>query len=130
MNQAKEKAIEQHDVATYLLKTTYPAIKDPKLLITILHNIHSSINSAMDALIGKELPSFRQKIIYLQEKNYKTIFIQEVYELIELHKKSPMEFSRDGKYVICSENYHLKPISVDSIHDLLNQTKDLLDLIH
>ena len=129
MNEAKDKAIQQHGVADYLLKTTYPAIKDPKLLVTILHNLHSSIDSAMDAIIGKELPSFRQKILHLQEKKHKTKFIQEVHELIELHNKSPIEFSRNGKYVICTENYRLEPITIDSIYELLEQTKELLNLI-
>jgi hypothetical protein len=125
-----EKAWQQHDVANYLLKTTYPAIKDPKLLLTILHNIYSCVNSTMDSIIGKELPSFRQKMLHLQEKRHNTRFIEEIHELINLHKKSPIEFSREGKYVICGDNYNLRPITVNTVQEYLKEANFLLNRIN
>ncbi|HLC52471.1 MAG TPA: hypothetical protein VJI98_04470 [Candidatus Nanoarchaeia archaeon] len=124
---SKEKAWEQHDVANYLLNTTYPAIGDPKLLLTILHNIHASLNAAMDAIIGKNSLTFKQKTIKTQTKGFNTLFIQDINGLIELHQKSPIEFSKEGRYVICNEDYRLKFVTTQTIQELLTKTKLFLE---
>jgi hypothetical protein len=124
----REKAWQQYEVAKYLLKTTYPAVKDPKLLVTILTNIHNSLNEAMGHLIGPNL-SYREKIAYMQRKGFQTTFIQKINEIMELHQTSPIEFSKQGKFVICSPDYKMRHLDIKNIEEFLEQNKIVLDQI-
>lgn len=121
------KAWELYDIAYYLFNTTYPEIKDPKLLLSTIDNIHRSLNTAMDAVIGNNSFTFRQKILKMQFKGLDTNGIEEVNDLIELHQKSPIEFSKDGSFVICNEDYTLKHITTKTIQELLAYTKNFLE---
>ena len=124
----REKAWQKYEVARYLLRNTYPSIKDPKLLITILSNIHDSLDQAMAYLIGPQL-SFREKIAYLQRKGFKTNFIEELHEILESHKNSPIEFSRQDKYVICNDRYGLRFLTEAKMKEFLEQNKSMLEEI-
>ena len=121
-------AWKKYEVANYLLKTTYPAVKDPKLLLTVLSNIHSSLQEAMNYLLGPQL-TFREKLADLQRKGIKINFIQELHEILESHQKSPLEFTRQNKFIICNDNYNLRYLTADKIKEFLTQNEIFLKKI-
>ena len=49
--------------------------------------------------------------------------IQEVTEIMKLHKTSPIEFSRQGKLVMCTEGYKMKSINQENIKSYINKAK-------
>lgn len=114
----REQAWQKYEMARYLLKTTYLAVQDPKLLVTILSNIHSCLDEAMSYLIGPKL-TFQEKLAYLQRKGFQISFLQELNELIRSHHQSPVEFSRQEKYIICSDNYHLRYLTPGKVDKFL-----------
>lgn len=124
----REKSWQQYEVARYLLKTTYPSVEDPKLLLTILSNLHTAIEEGLSYLIGPHL-TFREKLAYAQRKGFQANFVEQLHEVMELHKKSPIEFTKHGAIVICSSSYDLRHLNLTAIEEFLSKTKSLLEQI-
>lgn len=137
---AVENAKKTIRVADHMLIMTFPMIKDPKLLLAVVENISSSLNSAVSSLVYyerlfKRVPVFQDtsesKMLIFKNnlvgkhninKQYVNL-ITEIREILDAHKKSPVEFSRGDRFVICSENYRMKTISVDTLKKYIAQTK-------
>ena len=142
----KRKAARQYEAAEHLLNYTYPLVKDPKLLMGILHNLTQAYEHAIDAVLAYErelllvptypnnsqvkLELFREKTVRRNKipPSYLTLLL-DMYEIIELQKASPVEFQRGNRYVLCSQNYLLKTISIKEMSQYLAQTKQFLALI-
>ena len=45
----------------------------------------------------------------------------------DLHDKSPVEFPRGEKMVLCNEEYDITTLSTKEAHQSLNKAKELLD---
>ena len=53
--------------------------------------------------------------------------MNEIKDIIIQHKKSPVEFSRKDMFVIASNSYKLKTVSVDQIKKYIAQSKQFLE---
>lgn len=132
------------DVADYLLTQTYPLLKEPKLLLSVVNNLSKGCELIMDSVLCferlyKRIPpytnNFEQKTHVFKEKIVKRYSlnteiintIQDLSEIITKHNKSPIEFSRNDKFVICSPDYEMKTISVDKIKRYINSIKLLIN---
>ncbi len=120
-------------IADYLLSTTYPLVKDPKVLIGVLNNI----GHAHDAFIEKVI---KQKGLF-QPSTHKGAFEQFkhlvgeelsseelrsmriIYELREEHKISPVEFVRKQRLIICSSDYAMKTLTHSTLKEHLRHAK-------
>ena len=141
-----KKARLQYDAAHHLLHVTYPLVKDPKLLMGIVNNIFFSMEAGMDAILkyGRELrlvPKtadnftskfniFRHKSVRLHKipaSQVQTISIAK--NMIEAHKRSPVEFQRGDRFVICNESYNMQTVSAKDLRGFLDETKAFLELI-
>ena len=58
--------------------------------------------------------------------NDEAIIIRELKRFIEDRKEAPVEFTRSDKFVICSDNYRMKTISIEEIKKYLSITKSFL----
>ena len=143
---SQEKARQQYNAAFHLLNVTFPLVKDPKLLMGVLHNVFSSMEANMDAILSYERelqlvphyrPYFQNKYNAFRSKSVPRNKIPlemvnlmgELKEVLDLHQKSPMEFRRGNKLIICSSNYHLiKTISIKELTYYIQQTKQFIDL--
>ena len=61
---SKQKVFQQYDTAFHLLKVTFPLVKDQKLLMGVIHNLFTSLELCMDAILRYErelqlIPAFR-----------------------------------------------------------------------
>jgi hypothetical protein len=137
---AGENAKKTIKVADHMLIMTFPLVKDPKLLLAVTENIFASLQYAMTSLLlyerlFKRIPVFqdsfdskfnlfKDKVAqkYNINKEYLRL-IQEVREILSEHKKSPVEFSRGDRFVICSGNYRMKTIGVNELKKYIAQTK-------
>ena len=141
---SRNKAIQQYDAAFHLLNVTFPLVKDPKLLIGVLHNLSQAFEHSIEAVLSYErqlrlIPpyhnNFKSKFNLFRYKcvqrnkispHHINLYLQ-LQELIELQKKCPMEFQRGNKYVLCSKDYHIKSLSIKEIKFFLQQTKEFLE---
>lgn len=136
----KEEARRYLKAADHILYTTYPLVNDPRLLLSAMDNIFLAITNSMAALLYYEkmnnrlqefkdnfeskLDLFRRKCLlhYDIDPNY-VKFILEVKEIILQHRKSPVEFVRKDKLVICSNEYNMKTIEVSDVKVYLQKAK-------
>lgn len=134
----------RYDGAYHLLKVTFPIVKDPKLFLGILDNISNSLESGMNAVLNFErqlqlVPAFsddfqsRFSAFCRSAKRHNLPtqhldMILKIRKILDSHKKSPVEFHRGEKMVICNDNYHeLQVISTKDLQMYLKLTRDFLE---
>ena len=143
----RDKATQKIRVADHMLFMTYPLVKDPKLLLSIIENIFASLDFGMSALLQherlfKRIPPyhdtfptrfeiFKDKMIprYKISPNHAKL-ITDVRTIISEHKKSPVEFARKDKFVICSPSYSLKTIDINLVKKYIFETKIFVNNIN
>lgn len=135
-----EKANKSLNTADHLTYITYPLLKDVKLIVTITENLYKSYVYAMDAFLTyerlyKRIPIFpedfnsrfdifKTKIVkrYNIDREH-VLLMSDLKKIIDHRRKSPIEFIRKDKLVICSDNYKMRTINYDKIKDYLNKSK-------
>lgn len=143
----RDKAMQKIRVADHMLFMTYPLVKDPKLLLSIIENISASLDYGISALLQHErlfkkippfhdtFPSrfeiFKDKMIPRHNLSPShTKLIIDVRSIISQHKKSPVEFARKDKFVICSPTYSLKTIDINLVKKYIFETKIFVNNIN
>ena len=144
---AQEQAQRYYNAAFHLRAVTFPLVKDHKLLLGVLHNVFNSIEQAISALLTYErqlqlVPSyyddFQSKFNLFRYRCMRrnniapefSVFILQLKELIELQKKTPMQFQRGNRLVLSDHNYQLKVISISEIYDFLEKNKPFLEAVN
>jgi hypothetical protein len=143
--QLREDAKKRVHIADHILTQRHLLLEDPKLLLTVLNNMFLALTNAMSAVlyyerVFKKIPIFQEtfeskynmfqlKIVpkYNIDKKFVQL-IKEIKDLLANHKKSPIEFKRKGKLVICDENYGMETITYDHIRNYLAYTKKFIEL--
>jgi hypothetical protein len=140
IHEAREKAKKKIQVADHILSVTYPLVKDTKLLLAVIENIFLAYTNTIASLLYyerafKRIPPFQENFeskfmmfketcIFKYNINRSCIAdIQDLKNIIIAHKKSPVEFTRKDRFVICSDNYKLKTISIDELKKQIDKAK-------
>ena len=141
--EAREKAKRNLQIADHMIYMTYTMVKDPKLLVVIMENIFLALTNAMSSVLHyekffKRLPPFPENFEakfalfqqncmskYQIDKSYVSL-IRDVKDFVYEHKRSPMEFVRKDRFVICTDNYQMKAISVEQIKKYITLTKSFI----
>ncbi|MBW3021546.1 hypothetical protein KY328_01365 [Candidatus Woesearchaeota archaeon] len=144
--EAREAAKKHIKTADHMISVTYPLVNDPKLLLAVMDNIFLSLTSSMAAILYndrlfKRIPPFhntfeskyrmfREKAVELHsiDKSYLK-FILDIKNIIVQHKKSPVEFSRKDSFVICSEDYKMRTLTIPEIKAHIDKTKTFVELM-
>jgi len=140
----KEEALKNYRIADHILNVTYPLIKDTKLLLGVTENLFLALTQAMSSILHhdrlfKLVPpfhdNFESKFNLLHQKRSRYNIQQEhldlmleLKEIILLHKKSPVEFRKKDRFIICTKNYKVKAITANQLKNYLKKTKGFLDL--
>lgn len=142
--EARHKARKRLKIADHMITMTYPLVKDSKLLLAVLENLFLALANSMASVLYyerlfKRIPPFhdtfeskfnmfRAKVVprYKIDTKYVSM-INEIKDIIVLHKKSPVEFTRKDKFVIASEGYKLKTISVSQIRQFIENSKKFIN---
>ena len=134
------KARRYLQIADHLVNMTYKILKESKLLLSSLENIFLALTNAMTSLLNQEaklkkIPQFNNdfdsrfkafKNYHLKKRNFdieNIYMIKEIKETLIAHKKSSMEFTRQDRLVICSDNYNMKVVTAKTIKDYLSKAK-------
>ncbi|MBD3310051.1 hypothetical protein GF351_02430 [Candidatus Woesearchaeota archaeon] len=140
----REGARKKIKVADHILTQTYPLVKDPKLLIAVIENIFLGMSYAMSSVLYHErlfkkippfndnfsskLSVFKQKCVerYGIESRY-LFLLRDLKNIIVEHRKSPMEFVRNDKFVICSDSYNLRTININDLRSYVSDAKVFIE---
>lgn len=138
--EAREKALKSLKTADHMVSVTYAVVKDTKLLIAILDNLNIALQETMNSILYyerlfKQIPQFQETFEskynmfrlksarhHKLDSDYITM-IAEVKELLDEHKKSPVEFVRNNKFVICNKSYRMKSLSIVDIKKYIGRAK-------
>ena len=138
--ESRDKAKKNIQIADHMLGVTYPLVKDTKLLVAIMENIFLAYTNAMAAILYherlfKRIPPFQDNFdskfnMFRERCVEKFAFdksevadMKDIKELLVQHKKSPMEFIRKDRFVICSDNYRMKTLSLADIQSYISKAK-------
>ena len=139
-------ALKSIQMAKYLLSTTYPMIKEPKTLFSISDHVLSSMMSSVSALLFFErskriIPpyhdtdeskfnAFRQHLVKKYKFEEFLAAILRIENLAKDRKKAPIEFSRNDKYVICSDQFSkIQTISEQDVKNYIKKAQDFVSKI-
>ena len=146
--EALHLAIKKMRIADHMISVTIPVIKDPKLLIGTVENIAESFKQGLLSILlyekeMKTIPAFdqnniNQMLTIFQHKivrrfNLPVMYAEKIREAIDLshwRKKAPVEFSRKGSYVMCSEKYEIKQLSEKKVKEMVQPLKLFLRDVH
>ncbi len=128
-------------IADHLVYTTFPIVKDLKLLLKALEELSLAIVNSINALLQYEYVYKRIQLYQNSKDNFETFkrkassynitpnqlsIILEILELAEKHKKSPLEFSKNDKIIIMSDTSQVLSLNLEKIKSYLLETQDIL----
>jgi len=143
----KEKAVRYLKNADHMFTQTYRSIKEPKLLLAVLESLFLSLTNAMTAILCHERQrreispfhdSFESKFNVFKMEIARKYFIHQDYinlildikNAIAMHSKSPVEFSRKGKFVICTSQYETKELTESDMKKTISKAKVFIGIMH
>jgi len=145
MNKVLENLIEAERLiktSDHLIYMSFPVIKDKKILTRAIINIYEATQKIISSILQREYLLEKINLTDNHNLNFKIFVekcapfyninqeeiksIQELFEIIKEHKKSPMEFFKNEQLVILSNNLETLTISLEKAKKFLNTTKLLL----
>lgn len=127
----------------HMLYVTFPLIKDKRLLLKILSESKKAIAYCINAILQYEY-LYKRINLYKDAKSNFRIFrdicakrygingneikhILDLFELVERHNQSSMEFMKEDKIIILSENMRQNALSLEKTKEFLSLTKNILE---
>lgn len=140
----RENAAKRLHIADHMLTMTYPLANDTRLLLSVLENIFLSFTMAMGSILHyealyKKVPQFEDNFSskfqvfreYAEkngiEKEYVAVMAL-IKNVLAEHKKSPVEFSRKGDFILCNGDYDMHRISVGDLKSYIKKAKSFLEV--
>jgi hypothetical protein len=134
-------------LAEHILTQTYPLLKDPKLLMSVIENIFLSYANSIGSLLyyekrfnkinnfddnfNSKYEIFKKnyiKVLNLKQEDINTI--NEIKDIIIKHKQSACEFTKEDKFIICSDKFNIKTINLNKIKEILLNAKKIIEKIN
>jgi len=128
--------------ADHMIYITYPVLKENRLLVKVLEEVYSAVKRTIDLILEYEYEHKRIKI-YSDPKINMNIFeqkcaqkynitpeemisIKQIIDLFESHKSSPMEFSRQNKFVIMTDDLRTDSVTMMKLKVMLGTAKGIV----
>jgi hypothetical protein len=126
--------------ADHLITMTYPLVRDTKLLMAAVENLAKALELSLTSVLTyernlKRIPPFHEQLdsklnIFSQkvapryniDRSYIKL-IQDMDGLVRAHKKSPVEFVRKDKFIIASESYELRQLTLQGAKEYVERAK-------
>jgi hypothetical protein len=138
-----KNAITKLRIADHIVYTTYPLIKDKRLLLKALDSIYESIVFTINSILQYDYLGKRIALSSNPKENFETFLnksaknynippvdLQELIDfikMIENHKKSAMEFARKEKIVILTKDLKTTHIDLEKMRSYLNLGRKMLE---
>lgn len=141
----QQESVKSVQMANYLLSTSYKLVKEPKALLSITDHVLSSFLSSVSALLlfertkkeilpyhendESKMNAFRKLVPKYDLQNYMAT-IETIINLSQEHKKASVEFSRDNKFIICSEEFKkIETVSETDVKEYIKKAKEFTQVI-
>jgi len=138
-----QEAEKEIHILDHLIYVTFPLVKDKKLLIKITIETNKALKNIMNAILQYEYLYKRIRLSHDANTNLR-IFIekcappykitqQELNTISELqkitkgHETSTMEFVKDNKVVILSEELNHQTLTVEKAKEFVQTAKSILE---
>ena len=149
MEQVKQLLTEARDrinTADHLAYVSYVEISDSKMLFAITDGLATAVKKAMEAMLAyermfkriplapkdfdSEFELFKGKCVasYSIDRKYIAL-IDELNKIVELKKRTPLEFSRKDKIVLCTESFRMKEVDLKKVKEYLRLSKEFVDQV-
>jgi len=142
-----EEANNTFKKADHLAYITYPVVKETKLLYIIVENLYAALMKGVEAVLcyeryykripptiggfNTELELFKDECIKRYNINRDCILLMtDLKKIIEARKRSPMEFTKNDKFVICSEDYKLKTLDIQKVKAYVDGTRTFIEKVN
>jgi hypothetical protein len=128
--------------AEHILRVIMPVVKDQKLLLRVLENVHKSSIEIISLILKFEYLSKRVDLSSDTKKNQETFFkkcinfyglnIEESNDIKELlilgkkHKKSGFEFSRRNKIIIMDDDLGTSEVNKEILEQYIRTLRKLI----
>lgn len=137
---ALETARKNIQIADHMLNMTFKLVNDPKVLLLVLERLMTSLRSALGSVLYlerkyKRIPPFHEDMgtmidvfkarctrRYNLDESYAEL-VRDVWLVHKEHTKSPVEFRRGDKYVICSDTLHMHVLSREALRNYIERAK-------
>ena len=129
--------------ADHLIYITLPIVKDPKLMIRALENLHRGVVKNISLILKFEYLYKRVQLSKDSKKNLEIFFrkcagryslgeldkklIKDIVILGRKHKESGVEFSKSGKVIILDDNLGTSELTLEKMKEYLQTGKRLLE---
>lgn len=136
------KAEEKINTIDHIVYVTFPLLKDKTILIKSLLGIKEVVVECINSILQYEYLHKRIELSRDPNQNFELFkkkcsryysieekevnLIEKLFELVKSHRKSPMEFIKEGRVVILSENMLKKTFTIEDIKIFLEMSKNLI----
>jgi len=140
-----QEAETKIQIADHMLYVTFPLLKDKKLLLKILQDTKIAISKCINSILQYEYLYKKIKLYNDPKTNFRTFqeksskryniseqeikLILELFDIVEEHKKSSMEFMKNEKIIILSPSLQQKTITIEQVKEFLTLSKNILKKI-
>jgi hypothetical protein len=140
--QEAEKEIKSID---HLIYIAFPLVKEKSIITKSLLNLKKAIGNCINLILQYEYVHKRIELSADPKENF-FLFkescskrylitleeikeIEQLFDLARSHKYSPMEFMKDGKVIILSDNMLKRTISLEDLKKFLEISKEVVKKI-
>ena len=129
--------------ADHLVYVTLPVVRDNKLMVRALENLHKALVLIITTILKFEYLYKRINLTSDTRKNLELFFskcsfrynlgredieiIKQILYLGKKHKESGFEFSKSGKIIILDDSLRQEELTADKIKKFLDAEKKLLE---
>ena len=137
-----QKAEERINKIDHIIYVTFPLLKDKNILIQSLLGIKEAIVECINSILQYEYLHKRIELSKDPNQNFELFkkkcsryysieekevnLIENLFDLARSHKKSPMEFMKEGKVIILSDNMLKKAFTVEDLKIFLKMSKNVI----
>ena len=140
MDDLLQKARASLRSAEHLLSNTYPSLKEPKILLTVLSHIRKGYGYALRSALAEKrrtADDFRTAMNLFRilcSKEYgisveQLTRLEEIDDLHNAHRDAPVEFSKGKHFVICDEEYGTTMLGADGLAAQIRDANVFIDRI-
>lgn len=129
----------------HMLYVTYPLVNDKKLLLKILAEAKVAVVKCINYILQYEYVFKRIRLSKDTKENLRLFkvkcaprynitteevkLVSKLFEIVDLHKKAPIEFRKDNKILIFSDTSQHKVLEVEDIKKFVSLAKSILQKI-
>ncbi len=130
-------------VIDHMIYVTFPLIQDKKILLKIITETKEVLIRCINSILQYEYLYKRVDLYSNPKTNFRTFkdkcaqryeitkeeieSILDLFELVEKHKQSTIEFLKNGKVIILSESLQKDTITLEKIKEFFRLSKSILE---